>query len=49
MGPRVSRIDLMDYTFSPVGGERLPVIQVDAAINPGNSGGPVLGGGLSSG
>lgn len=38
----VSRIDLMDYTFSPVGGERLPVIQVDAAINPGNSGGPVL-------
>ncbi|CAJ1399685.1 unnamed protein product [Effrenium voratum] len=38
----VSRIDLMDYTFSPVGGERQLVIQVDAAINPGNSGGPVL-------
>lgn len=38
----VSRVDLMDYTFSPVAGERLPVIQVDAAINPGNSGGPVL-------
>lgn len=41
----VSRIDLMDYTFSPFGGERLPVIQVDAAINPGNSGGPVIGAG----
>ncbi|CAE7252436.1 DEGP2 [Symbiodinium natans] len=38
----VSRIDLMDYTFSPIGGERQLVIQVDAAINPGNSGGPVL-------
>ncbi|CAE8605237.1 unnamed protein product [Polarella glacialis] len=38
----VSRLDLMDYTFSPVGGERQPVIQIDAAINPGNSGGPVL-------
>ncbi|CAK9058476.1 unnamed protein product [Durusdinium trenchii] len=38
----VSRIDLMDYTFSPVGGERQLVMQVDAAINPGNSGGPVL-------
>merc|ERR1712232_7993 len=38
----VSRVDLLDYTFSPIGGARLPVIQVDAAINPGNSGGPVL-------
>lgn len=38
----VSRIDLMDYTFSPAGGERQLVMQVDAAINPGNSGGPVL-------
>lgn len=38
----MSRIDLMDYTFSPAGGERQLVMQVDAAINPGNSGGPVL-------
>jgi len=43
----VSRIDLLDYTFLEqescrVSGERLLVLQIDAAINPGNSGGPVF-------
>ena len=40
----VSRIDLVDYTFlEQVSGERLLVLQIDAAINAGNSGGPVFG------
>ena len=39
----VSRIDLLDYTFLDYAhGERLLVLQIDAAINPGNSGGPVF-------
>lgn len=39
----VSRIDLLDYTFlNQVAGERLLVLQIDAAINSGNSGGPVF-------
>ena len=39
----VSRVDLLDYTFlEQVQGERLLVLQIDAAINPGNSGGPVF-------
>jgi len=39
----VSRIDLLDYTFlEQAQGERLLVLQIDAAINPGNSGGPVF-------
>ena len=39
----ISRVDLLDYTFlEQVSGERLLVLQIDAAINPGNSGGPVF-------
>lgn len=43
----VSRIDMLDYTFlQQKCGERLLVLQIDAAINPGNSGGARVGEGI---
>eukprot|EP00854_Cymbomonas_tetramitiformis_P011739 gene11739-13863_t len=36
----VSRVDVHHYTLAD--GDRLLVVQIDAAINPGNSGGPVF-------